>query len=1271
LVGGYALYHMNSNQKDLEERKIRLKENHSSKDNVVYETKSNSSHEGSDAGREPHADSSDDETPSWMSKKDPVVKRQHVEEAWRSVDKKTLVVDDDTTSSVSLEEKDVDTDSNSSDEEYVPSWMSRKEAQTSLKEVSVTAPALTSRQVPGRQFVTSSQGLADVAYALSDVVFVYPSAGKSYFGGHAVEQAANRVRNSRGQSVEVKVMETRSGAGAAVAGAVASGTNATVLATSSTLRPMMPSMFEMAQQRLPAVFHVAAFSVGDDLAIRQDLSDVMCVRDTGFVVLASANAQEAYDFAVLSHAIAQRTSTPTLHFFDGSRGLDQHSKIRTTSQESLAKLSADTGPSPTTFAGLEAAYDGTGCSHVAKIVEQTMQKLGDALSGNPYRPFEYIGSPNAETVVVAMGSAAQVVIDAVASNVNVGVLKVRLIRPWSAAFLLHAIPESVRRVAVLDQSAERSLFLEVAASFHSKIAADRVGPAPLLLSGIILPTTEGFGPQMVASVVSNLVSEHPQANFTVGYGPTSLQADMEKISPPHQVREIVVFSASKSVAQVDTAARTVAKQLATRGEVNVQFLAVEDPFIGDGVIRTELRMSQDHHELPQSYAVQDAQVVAVEESVLETVGEYAVSKLREGGTLLVVPSSTASQRKEIPRNIQAQLARKAAHAATLNVLELLKKHVGEDNATEGALDAASMWMGFAAALQIANGPTAFRQILGHIQNALSIAKPLGDTYMELVNVLSSSLSRVEGYITQSKPNKSRLMFTNTTPFGSPVVSGSFYSYKGNTPKSGSVIDFDTQSVTSQQSFGLSPIAARPQQKKPSEFLPRFQTARSHNRSKDAATIGSSIHESEKRSGDKQIVKLGKHHVALNMIFPEAYEATKQVRPSAHGVHVVRLIKNKRLTPEDYERNIFHLEFDISGTPLKYQIGDALGVYGHNDTAEVDAFIEEYGLEPNAFVSVPSRGQMQEGQTELVSVRNLFIQHLDLFGRPSKKFYCALAGFATSRYEYLKLMHIGTDDAEAFKLGIHETVTFADLLLQYKTANPTIEDLVELIPPIKARHYSIASSMKLNPRSVHLLVVAVDWVTPRGRKRFGQCTRYLANLDPTKEECHVAVDVMPSVLRLPEDPKQPVVMAGLGTGMAPFRAFIQERKFQKEMGMEVGPMILYFGARHRHEEWLYGDEWEQYEKEGLVKLGLAFSRDQKEKVYIQHKIDADGDLLSEYLGPASGNLTETKGSFYLCGPTWPVSSISLSLASSFASKENPDWEQLEELKKHKRFVLEVY
>ena len=162
------------------------------------------------------------------------------------------------------------------------------------------------------------------------------------------------------------------------------------------------------------------------------------------------------------------------------------------------------------------------------------------------------------------------------------------------------------------------------------------------------------------------------------------------------------------------------------------------------------------------------------------------------------------------------------------------------------------------------------------------------------------------------------------------------------------------------------------------------------------------------------------------------------------------------------------------------------------------------------------------------------------------------------------------------------------------------------------------------------------------------------------------------MKLPPLDTQPIIMAGLGTGAAPFRAFMQHRAWQRTQGIEVGPLIYYFGSRYRSQEYLYGEEIEAYIKSGIIShAGLAFSRDGKDKMYIQHKMKNDGKLLSDLL------LGEGKDAayFYLCGPTWPVPDVFEALVGSLVDnggmerKRAEDW--IEELKEEERYVLEVY
>ncbi|WWC92877.1 uncharacterized protein L201_007839 [Kwoniella dendrophila CBS 6074] len=394
-----------------------------------------------------------------------------------------------------------------------------------------------------------------------------------------------------------------------------------------------------------------------------------------------------------------------------------------------------------------------------------------------------------------------------------------------------------------------------------------------------------------------------------------------------------------------------------------------------------------------------------------------------------------------------------------------------------------------------------------------------------------------------------------------------------------------------------------------------------------------------------------------------------LRPSmADETFLVTVSENRRLTPITYDRNVFHLELDTAGTGLKYEIGEAIGIHGWNDTQEVLDFCEWYGVKPDDVVTF--QNPLKEGTNETRTIFQLLQQNVDLFGRPGKAFYAQLSKTAKSRSDAMALKFISSPEgAELFqRMAENETVNFADVLFKYKTARPSIGELIGMIPEIKPRHYSIASSQKAVGDKVELLIVTVDWTDSKGSPRFGQCTRYLAALAPGAK---VTVSIKPSVMKLPPDNKQPIIMAGLGTGAAPFRAFMQHRAWQKTQGIEVGPLIYYFGSRYRSQEYLYGEEIEAYINSGIIShAGLAFSRDSDSKTYIQHKMSADKKLLSKLL--------QGKGSdaayFYLCGPTWPVPDVFEALVGSLTDdgmdrKKAEDF--IEELKEDERYVLEVY
>lgn len=173
----------------------------------------------------------------------------------------------------------------------------------------------------------------------------------------------------------------------------------------------------------------------------------------------------------------------------------------------------------------------------------------------------------------------------------------------------------------------------------------------------------------------------------------------------------------------------------------------------------------------------------------------------------------------------------------------------------------------------------------------------------------------------------------------------------------------------------------------------------------------------------------------------------------------------------------------------------------------------------------------------------------------------------------------------------------------------------------------------------MLIVVVDWVDNKGRKRFGQASKYLSDLAVGSE---LVVSVKPSVMKLPPNPEQPVIMSGLGTGLAPFKAIVEEKLWQKQQGYDIGQVFLYLGSRHKREEYLYGELWEAYKDAGIIThIGAAFSRDQPQKIYIQ-------DRIKENLKELKVAMIDQVGSFYLCGPTWPVPDITQALQDILAA-----------------------
>ena len=397
-----------------------------------------------------------------------------------------------------------------------------------------------------RVCVDGNEAAARVAYALSEVVAIYPITPASPMGEHADDWAAAGKPNLWGLVPDVVEMQSEAGAAGALHGALQQGALATTFTSSQGLLLMVPNMFKIAGELTPAVIHVAARTVATHaLSIFGDHSDVMHARTTGWAMLCASSVQEAQDFALVAHAATLRSRVPFLHFFDGFRTSHEIAKIEPLGDDDLrALVRADglvafrrrgmspdrpdvrgTAQNPDVFFQAREAANPFHAA-VPKVVQDVFGKLAER-TGRRYSLVDYHGAPDADRVLVLMGSGAGAAAEAVdtmgARGERVGMVTVRLYRPFPAAALVAALPPSCRRIAVLDRTKEpgsvgEPLYLDVRAALDE--AADGDEPpfttTPRVIGGRYGLASKEFTPAMVKGVFDELAADRPKRHFTVG-----------------------------------------------------------------------------------------------------------------------------------------------------------------------------------------------------------------------------------------------------------------------------------------------------------------------------------------------------------------------------------------------------------------------------------------------------------------------------------------------------------------------------------------------------------------------------------------------------------------------------------------------------------------------------------------------------------------------------------------------------------------------------------
>ncbi|MDP2878571.1 MAG: hypothetical protein Q8N74_03460 [Sulfuricella sp.] len=394
--------------------------------------------------------------------------------------------------------------------------------------------------------IDGNEAAAYIAHLTNEVIAIYPITPSSPMGEYSDAWSAEGVQNLWGSVPEVVTMQSEGGAAGTIHGALQTGSLATTFTASQGLLLMLPNMYKIAGELTPFVMHVAARSLAaQGLSIFGDHSDVMSARSTGFAFLASNSVQEAMDMALIAQAATLESRLPILHFFDGFRTSHEVAKVEQVPLEVVREmiddelvfahraraLSSDhpvirgTAQNPDVYfqarETVNAYYDA-----MPGIVQKAMDKFA-GLTGRQYKLYEYVGAPDAERVMILMGSGADAAEETVehltAHGEKVGLVKVRLYRPFAADELLNAIPPTVKRIAVLDRTKEpgadgEPLYKDVVTAIAESCGHSvcRFPVMPRVLGGRYGLSSKEFTPGMIKGVFDELKKEQPKNHFTVG-----------------------------------------------------------------------------------------------------------------------------------------------------------------------------------------------------------------------------------------------------------------------------------------------------------------------------------------------------------------------------------------------------------------------------------------------------------------------------------------------------------------------------------------------------------------------------------------------------------------------------------------------------------------------------------------------------------------------------------------------------------------------------------
>ncbi len=531
-----------------------------------------------------------------------------------------------------------------------------------------------------------------IAYALSDAAAIYPITPSSVMGELADDWAAAGRKNLMGQELVVREMQSEAGAAGAVHGSLAAGALTSTFTASQGLLLMVPNMYKIAGELLPGVFHVSARALASHaLSIFGDHQDVMACRQTGFAMLASASVQECMDLALVAHLTAIDSSVPFCHFFDGFRTSHEVQKIEIIDYEDIIPLVnwekveefranamnpehphiRGTAQNPDIyFQNREACnpyYDA-----VAGLVQENMKKVS-AITGRKYKLFDYVGHPEAERIIIAMGSACEVIEETVdylnGMGQRVGLVKVRLFRPFSTEHMLRAIPATASTITVLDRTKEpgalgEPLYQDVCTAYLER------GEVPTIVGGRYGLGSKDFTPGMAKAVFDNMLSAGPKNHFTVGINDdvtfTSLEVEEEINTVPTGTVQCKFFGlgADGTVG----ANKQAIKIIGDNTDMYAQAYFAYDSKKSGGFTVSHLRFGNEP--IKSSYLVTQADYVACHKA--SYVNQYEVLEgITDGGTFVLNSDWTLEDmEKHLPASMKRTIASKKLKFYNVDAVKL-------------------------------------------------------------------------------------------------------------------------------------------------------------------------------------------------------------------------------------------------------------------------------------------------------------------------------------------------------------------------------------------------------------------------------------------------------------------------------------------------------------------------------------------------------------------------------------------------------------------------